>query len=46
MSYVIIGLVITIISIGIIKYSSILGAIMLIVGLSIMIKGKRNMDNK
>ena len=46
MNYVIIGLVIVIISIGIIKYSSILGAIMLIVGLSIMLKGKKNMDTK
>ncbi|TWJ33460.1 hypothetical protein JN12_00134 [Geobacter argillaceus] len=46
MNYVIIGLVIVIISIWIIKYSSILGAIMLIIGLSIMMKGKKNMDNK
>jgi len=46
MNYVIIGIVIVIISIGIIKYSSMSGAITLIIGLSIMMKGKRNMDNR
>lgn len=46
MNYIIIGLIMVIISIGIIKYNSILSAIMLIVGLSIMMKGKKNMDNK
>jgi hypothetical protein len=47
MKYVIGGLVILIIGIGVIRYSSVLGSIAMIVGLSIMLKGKRDFnDNK
>lgn len=42
MNFEIIGLVIIIISIGFIKYSSFIGAILLIIGISTMIKGKNN----
>lgn len=43
----IIGLVIIIIiSIGLIKYSSFLGAVILIVGISIMMKAMKNRDIK
>lgn len=45
MKYVIGGLVILIIGIGVIRYSSILGSIAMIIGLSIMLKGKRDFDN-
>ena len=40
MKYIILGLIILIVGIGIIRHSSILGAVMAIIGLSIMMKGK------
>ena len=46
MKYVIIGIILVILSIGLIRYSSIIGAIMLLVGLIIMVKGKNKIDNK
>jgi uncharacterized membrane protein len=44
MNYVILGLVIAIAGIGLIRFSGILGILMLIIGLSIMMKGKRDFD--
>ncbi len=41
MNLVIVGLVLVIASIGITKFSGFLGAIIFIIGLSIMIKGKK-----
>ena len=46
MNYVILGLGIVILSIGFTRYSSILGCVTLIVGLSIMMKGKKKFDGK
>lgn len=46
MKLVIFGTAILIIGIGTIRYSSILGAIIAIIGLSIMMKSKNNIDNK
>jgi hypothetical protein len=40
MRYMIVGLIIAIVGMGIIEYSSMLSAIMLILGLSIILKGK------
>lgn len=41
MKYMILGLIILFVGIGIIPYSSILSAVTVIIGLSIMMKGKR-----
>jgi hypothetical protein len=42
MKFIILGLIILIAGIGLIRYSSILGAVTAIIGLSVMMKGKRN----
>jgi len=46
MNYVILGLVILIIGIGISRYSGILGSVTSIIGLSIMMKGKKYSNNR
>jgi hypothetical protein len=46
MNHVILGLVLAISGIGFTRYSGILGSVMLIIGLSIMMKGKKDFDKK
>lgn len=46
MKLVIFGLAIAVASIGISRYSGFLGSVLLIIGLSIMMKGKKNFDMK
>jgi hypothetical protein len=41
MKFVVLGLIILIVGIGLIRYSSILSALAAIIGLSVMMKGKR-----
>lgn len=46
MNYIIIGTVVLIIGVGIISFSGILGSIASIIGLSLMLKGRRSIGNQ
>lgn len=46
MNFIIIGTIVLIIGIGVISYSGILGSIASIIGLSLVLKGRRSIGNQ